>query len=213
MVRATPTYKLALSALYCVVYSALYLYPNYFPSAVPVRLPLLTIDTAIPLVPWSFIVYLSDYVLAAIALVTIRDVGRFNAFARHAFGTLIVCGFFFAFFPTTYPRPEYPETSNALVAVAMWMVRSADTPNNCFPSMHVATTCMAAWSLRHHGARVTLAVTLWAVLIMASTMTTKQHYFVDILGGFAVVVAVIYFEHLLFARGVVRAWIGRAQSR
>lgn len=67
----------------------------------------------------------------------------------------------------------------------MW---GQDKPGNTFPSLHVATTVLGALRLRHRrGGALWL---LWAALISVSTLTVKQHFLVDVLGGLAVAFAV-----------------------
>ncbi len=54
-----------------------------------------------------------------------------------------------------------------------------------FPSFHVVLTVLAAaalWPFRH----LRWPVMCWATLIVASTVTTGIHYFIDVLGGLAV---------------------------
>jgi membrane-associated phospholipid phosphatase len=76
----------------------------------------------------------------------------------------------------------------------MDFVYIADTPNNCFPSMHVALTSVSTWSLRGYAPRYFKLFMLWTLAIILSTLTTKQHYFVDILGGLGVLVVVVALE-------------------
>ena len=59
-------------------------------------------------------------------------------------------------------------------------------PVNCLPSMHVCMSFVAAACLSLVYGRVGRAlVWAWFVAICYSTMATKQHYFVDLIAGFA----------------------------
>jgi membrane-associated phospholipid phosphatase len=107
---------------------------------------------------------------------------------------------FFLFFPTAYPRPLYPEVDNILVAGAMKFIAVADNPNNCFPSMHIALTGVSSWAIRFLSRRLHLLFWLWTLTIYVSTLTTKQHYFLDILGGIAVMLIIASLEWALFER-------------
>lgn len=200
MKTVTWKYKLFMLGLFSLSYLVFYIYPNFHPSFHPFYLPLLEIDYAVPFLPWTFIVYLSDYLLIATVIAMISEKARFKSFSRACFFTLIMCGTFFLFFPTRYPRPEYPAVENAIVAFFMGLVGNYDTPNNCFPSMHVAITGSAAWCLRHRGPKIFIPYSLWAIAIFATTMTTKQHYFVDILGGVAVTATVALIEWAFFQK-------------
>lgn len=200
MEKVTWKYKLVTLAVFAVAYLVFYIYPNFHPSFHPFYLPLLDIDYAVPFVPWTFILYLSDYVLVASIIAMVSEKAQFQSFTRVSFFTLAMCGTFFLFFPTSYPRPEYPVVDNAIVAFFMSLVGNLDTPNNCFPSMHVAITGGAVWSMRHKGPKLMIPYCVWAIAIFVTTLTTKQHYFVDILGGLAVVAAVALIEWAFFQK-------------
>jgi membrane-associated phospholipid phosphatase len=162
------------------------------------------VDYATPLIPWTFIIYLSDYLMVPLIVYLTDNKEEFQALCRMCFATLVVCGLIFVFYPTRYPRPPYPAVQSTFVAALMNLIAVADTPNNCFPSMHVAITGIATWSVRHRSPRVFLLFSLWAIAICVSTLTTKQHYLLDIGGGLFVVMAVALVEHLLFERRSLR---------
>ncbi len=193
-------YKLLLLGLFSAFYYFLYIIPNMNPLKPPRQLPLLLIDRAVPFLTWTFWVYLSEYILVVVTMVLLKDWEEFNSWARMNFGALFICGAFFLFYPTAYPRPIYPEEENALVAFAMNVVANADTSNNCFPSLHVAITASTAWFFRPYGRKQFVIFALWGFAILASTLTTKQHYLIDILGGLCVTVIVAYLEPLLFRK-------------
>jgi membrane-associated phospholipid phosphatase len=213
MQRPTWGYKLALLALFTAAYGVFYVWPNFWPLFAPTFLPLLDIDRSMPFLPWTFVIYLSDYVLFTAVFFLINDMDEWNAFARMGFATLFVCGAFFLFFPTTYPRPNYPEVTNPIVAFCMNLIANADSPNNCFPSMHVAMTSAGAWSLRHKPRGVFLFFVLWTLAIIVSTMTTKQHYFMDVVGGLGVVSILALLDWYLSARGVWNRPLAKAFAR
>lgn len=56
--------------------------------------------------------------------------------------------------------------------------------NNLFPSQHVSLSVLCGLSLYHSGYRRSgRLLLLWAVLLGASTLTTKQHYQVDVVAA------------------------------
>ena len=77
--------------------------------------------------------------------------------------------------PTTIPRPAARNPAFE----ALWLF---DVPTNCFPSLHVALATIAAffWPRQRRMA------TIWAAGIALSTLTTKQHYAIDVVGGLIV---------------------------
>lgn len=190
-------------AAFMVAYWFFYLYPNMFASWPVHYLPLLALDKAIPFLPWTFLIYTSDYTLFLVAIILHQSKEGFNSMSRMCFATLAICGAFFVLYPTTYPRPEYPQGPSWVIRGLMQMITLADSPKNCFPSMHVALTSVATWSLRNHSPKVVRTFIVWTFLIFVSTLTTKQHYFVDILGGMGVASFVIFAEKYVFS--LVRA--------
>ena len=207
------TYRFAGFLLFMLVYSILYVIPNFFLSTPPFELPLLWIDQITPLIPWTFLIYTSDYFVFVFAVILLHEKAQFLSFARMMFGILFVCGVFFYTFPTTYPRPVYPEVANPFISAVMQFVAAADTPRNCFPSMHVGLTAGATWALRHLGFKVWGTFSIWSLLIFASTLTTKQHYFLDILGGLGVMGVIAALEGLVVPKALNRlSNLGRYDS-
>jgi membrane-associated phospholipid phosphatase len=84
--------------------------------------------------------------------------------------------------PLTFDRGPLPD--NALWSGIFGLMRTLDLPINTFPSLHVAyvTLVMACrkWSW--------LVWTWWA-LIVFSTITTRQHVTVDVIGGIILAIA------------------------
>ncbi len=162
----------------------LYLVPNHFPVYEPFELPLTLLDRAIPLIPGTIYIYLSEYFLIFSAYFLVREPAIIARYLRAMFCLLLVSALVFVIFPTTYPRHLYPlpDGLDSVTRFLFELQRFADTPNNCFPSLHVATVLMAALSLREN--RRWFGVYLvWALLISLSTLTTKQHYGWDVFGG------------------------------
>lgn len=189
---------------FMATYGVFYLYPNMFAAWEPHMLPLLAIDRNVPFLPWTFFIYCSDYTIFIFVIFLHRTKEGFNSMARMCFATLITCGAFFVLFPTTYPRPEYPTDVHFAVRFLMDLITMADSPRNCFPSMHVALTGVATWSLYRHNPKAFPFYVVWSVLIFVSTLTTKQHYLVDVLGGIGVIFFVALLEKYLFAQVSIR---------
>jgi membrane-associated phospholipid phosphatase len=200
-------YKAFWFVAFGVAYNLLYILPNFHPIFHPMRLPLLGIDYAVPFIPWTVMIYLSEYVMVPLVVILHRDLESFQSQVRITFGVLILCGLFFMFWPTTYPRPVYPTQGSPFILFWLNVVAGADTPNNCFPSMHVAMSAAATWSLRRRDWRLYLFFGLWAFAIFVSTLTTKQHYAVDILGGLGVLSTVAILEWGFFETGAFREWL------
>jgi membrane-associated phospholipid phosphatase len=87
--------------------------------------------------------------------------------------------------PLSIVRPSFDGPG-----LGRWIMRqvlTVDNEANCFPSSHVYYAVLGAILVRHGGAgRLVRGATYGlAVAVMATTVTTGQHYFVDIGGGLA----------------------------
>jgi hypothetical protein len=190
--------KLSLIAGFAVLYALCYVIPNFFPRVEPVFFHLFEWEARLPFLPWTFIIYTSDYFLIGSVCVLLSDAESFYRFARQAYLGLCLAGVCFWLYPTGYLRPsEVPESWIPGVAAIAWFVRKVDAPTNCFPSFHIILTLIATLFLR---TRTTLfkAYSLWTALVFVSVLTTKQHYFLDILGGIGVVLLVRALEPRLW---------------
>lgn len=130
------------------------------------------VDRAIPFLPWTIAVYLSQFAFLFLALwLQTNSRALTRTFAAIAVATILSCAIFVVW-PTAITRPP---VRNAAFD-ALWLF---DVPMNCFPSLHVALAAIAAsfWPRRRWPAAI------WAAAIALSTLTTKQHYAVDVLGG------------------------------
>lgn len=212
MEKSTWKQKAAAFVGYMAAYSLFYILPNMHPFFPPKMLPLLPIDLTVPFLPWTFIIYLSDYLFLFYVIASTRTVETFGNFVRMAHICLFVCGMFFMFFPTTYPRPPYPLDEPFYIDIWLRIMAAADTPNNCFPSMHVAFTGIGAWAVRYQGPKVSFFMWLWAFAIFFSTLTTKQHYFVDIVGGMCVTAVVASFHWAFFEKKLFNVWLARSRG-
>lgn len=212
MARTNWKYKTFLFILFMLGYAVFYVLPNFRPVFPPMLLPRTPADFFFPLVPWTFLIYVSDYFFIFFTIAMLKD-EAFHSFSRMMFASLVICGAFFLCFPTTYPRPPYPPADNAFVNWVMGLVGAGDTPLNCFPSMHVTLTAVSAWSLRQRGPGVVLFFLAWAIAIFVSTLTTKQHYFTDILGGLAVAFTVAVMERLFVETPLFKAMVAKAKQR
>jgi membrane-associated phospholipid phosphatase len=79
----------------------------------------------------------------------------------------------------------------------MSFVRGVDAATSCVPSLHVADSMLAAFLMRRERPKLFPWLMTWAVAIAVSTLTTKQHYLVDVLTGIALaLVAALTFQRL-----------------
>lgn len=185
-VLPSPGWKYAAGIVVAVCAAALYLLPNRMAGTDAVMLPLTAADRLVPFWPWTGWIYASVYAFLAIAFVGMRDLAVASRFLYACLFTQLAAAAVFVAFPTVYPRELFPlpygATASDAALVGFW--RGLDAPANCFPSLHVSTCvlCLAAYGtgpLR----RFRYVAAAAAALLIASTLTFKQHYVVDLVGG------------------------------
>jgi membrane-associated phospholipid phosphatase len=140
--------------------------------------------------PWTAVVYLVGGV--ALPLLPFRynwawPKLRF-VLACYALATAAAFLCYYAW-PLAITRPPFEGAG-----LGDWLMRrvlSADGEGNCFPSSHAYYAVLAAILVRHGGAGRTVSGLTWLLTaaVCATTVTTGQHYFLDVAGGAAVAVA------------------------
>jgi membrane-associated phospholipid phosphatase len=157
-------------------------------NRLPPRFDLSTpLDAAIPFLPWTYPVYWSFFALLFVAAWKLRP-DEYERSLRAVLWMLGVCFVGFFLFTAHYPRPDVESIASPLWRGVFRWLWSKDRPGNTFPSLHVAITVLGALRLRRGGGG--LLWSTWATLICLSTLTVKQHFVVDVLGGAAVALIV-----------------------
>jgi membrane-associated phospholipid phosphatase len=173
----------------CVVTAVLYMLPNRYYLGTAITLPWTQVDAWVPLVPATVWLYVSDYALVFSAFLRLPTWPEVKRFMRGYYAMLAAGAVVHFFWPTTFPRHWFPVPTEGAVGVAFTFVRTVDTPASCLPSMHVASSFFAAFSLWRQPRPTFLGWSAWALAVAVSTLTTKQHYVVDVLAGVALAVA------------------------
>lgn len=146
-------------------------------------------DMAIPFLPWTVLIYAGAFVYWFIATILILRGSKENAFrflCSHCIGLLIAL-LFFLFLPTTNTRPEVQ--NGGLWNFGMKLVYALDTPVNLFPSLHCELSWLCYLALKKvpgfpRSGKVLACV--FSLLVFVSTLTTKQHILIDVLGGWLI---------------------------
>ena len=139
------------------------------------------IDEAIPFLDWTIWVYFSQYLLLLGSVWLVRKKHHISRLI-YSLSLASLIGFaIFAICPIELPRQ--PREIGGLSKALFRLLYSIDTPANCFPSLHVALACLTVPSVAAARREWTFSAFIWAGLIAVSTLTTKQHNFVDVLGG------------------------------
>lgn len=171
-----------------VSWSSLYFLTNHRPTNI--FMPVADLgDAFIPFVDWSVIIYLSAFLQVPLGLFWLTPKKHFGAIVLTALVMTLLHALFFWGWPTTLPRLDFQPTG---WWVGLYnLMHTVDRPTNCFPSLHVAFAVLSAIAAWHHSARWGKWWTFWALAIAVATLTTKQHYIADVIGG-AIIAGICY---------------------
>ena len=148
-------------------------------------MPRLALDDRVPFVPWAVVPYVSLWLYIGLAPALLHLNGEMWRYVSSAvvLGG-IGCAIFF-FFPTAVPPAGIDWARWPMVA----FLKSADASGNACPSLHVAyavlTAIWLAWLLRRVTASRWMHVlnAVWCLLIVWSTLATRQHVLLDVAAG------------------------------
>jgi membrane-associated phospholipid phosphatase len=173
------------------------------------HMPELALDRAMPLQPVWSLVYGSLYFCVFLPLVVVRREEQIYRTILAYLMLWIVAYVGWLAYPTMLPRPAKAVIGEGFFAWTLRIIYSCDEPYNCFPSLHVAQSFLAAltcWRV-HRG--VGIAAVVWASLIALSTLYTKQHYVADVIAG----TVMAFVAYGIFLRNCPRATIPEIDRR
>jgi membrane-associated phospholipid phosphatase len=167
--------------LFFIAYFHILKHPAY-PTTI---IPLTFLDEMIGFQPFALPIYLSLWMYVAIPPALIAKKNELYAFTI-SIGLMSLVGLaIFYFWPTTIPVSEIDWRLHPSIA----FLKSVDAAGNACPSMHVATAFFSgAWAdylLRRINTPIWLRLVnlIWGVAIIYSTIATRQHVALDVLGG------------------------------
>jgi membrane-associated phospholipid phosphatase len=164
--------------------------------------PAISLDHLVPLMPAWSIVYGALYLfLILLPVLVICHDDLIRRTVRAYLAIWLTAYVFFLGYPTIAPRPEGGVVPGA--GFGAWGLRilyDADPPLNCFPSLHVAHSFVGAFAVWRMHARLGAFAIACAAIIGLSTLFTKQHYVLDVIGG----VGLACVAYALFLRGFAR---------
>ncbi|HEX7864135.1 MAG TPA: phosphatase PAP2 family protein [Variovorax sp.] len=179
----------------------LYFWVMHNPPSEPTVMPLTSIDHWVSVSDDAMVLYGSLWFYISLAPAFAKDKTELWACARDAAIMAGVGLAVFWLFPTTVPVfavdwSQYP---------ALQFLKATDVGGNAFPSLHVAFAVLTAVLLERQLRSVDAPVwvrtlnVIWAFGIVYSTLATRQHVLIDVLGGSLLAAAV--------------SWAGNARSR
>ena len=193
----TQTNKYLFSLLWVVIGFGLYEISNHYPIFTPQMLPMTTWDKMIPFWPHTVWVYTSEMFLFFSVYILSKDLVNANKYLYSFLALQIVSVSIFLIWPTTYPRELYPLP----IDLDPWTnhifsnLRGVDAPSNCLPSLHVSSCYLSAFVYLDEQKKKFPFFFLWATAIALSTLTTKQHYIVDVVAGFLIALTMYLIFH------------------
>jgi membrane-associated phospholipid phosphatase len=138
------------------------------------------LDRAIPFLPWTIWIYFSFFVFIGSTVFRVEDrlFWRFiiaSSLAATIAWTIVLL------YPITFDRPDPALIHSKLYQLLYTLVHDADPSHITFPSLHVGVTWICnflLWNRSGRGLRIALGVG-----ISLSTLLTKQHLVIDVIGG------------------------------
>lgn len=163
----------------------LYFWVMHNPPSEPTVMPLTRLDHWVGVSDDAMVLYGSLWFYISLAPAFAKDKAELWACARDAAAMAAIGLVVFWVFPTTVPAfpvdwAQYP---------ALQFLKATDVGGNAFPSLHVAFAVFTAVLLRRQlrsvqaPAWVQVLNMLWAFGIVYSTLATRQHVLLDVLGG------------------------------
>lgn len=140
-------------------------------------------EEAIPFLPHTVWAYLAQYPLLLVAYFGTREAARCRRFLVAVVAVQATAALAFLAWPLRYPREAHalPPGLDAWTQALAGFVHRIDAPVNCFPSLHVTSCLLCFWLVPQRGLKALVAVV--GLASIASTLTFKQHYAIDLLAA------------------------------
>ena len=175
--------------------AVLYLGSNHFHFLEPRLLPMFWIDRTVPFVANTVWIYVSEYIYFITVYWLCRDWENASRLFCSFFTLQVLSVLIFCLWPTTYPRGDFPLPAdlNLLTKMLFTTLRQTDTPASCCPSLHVSSVYLCSFVFLREQRSKFKWIFLWSTLIALSTLTTKQHYGIDVVAGLGMAILVYWF--------------------
>ena len=156
----------------------------------------LPLDSMIPYWPWTSFFYFSLYFMYLTVAVKV-DSQRYTQLLLDIVMMTMISFICFALITSHYPRPDPSEWAHSIWKPIIDHMVKVDSPGNTCPSLHVSTSIYISLTMRF-SPRARLWM-IWGVLVSLSTLTMKQHFVWDWVGGVILASLVIF----------IQPWTGR----
>lgn len=203
-------------SLIVVVYQAI---AYFFAKFTPVSAHLIggKIDNAIPFLPIFIVPYILWYVFLIVVPCILYDQDKKTFYWYLVTNFLVdtIATIIFICYPTLLIRPEI-EVSGIftwLVNLIYW----GDTPAlNCFPSIHCASCFIAIFIMIKSNKirkKERFTTSIFALLIIVSTLFIKQHAVIDVVGAFVLALVTVVLVKFTSFHLYIEKWIEKLVER
>ncbi len=193
----TREYKYPIGAAMYLFGILMYLASNWIHIFPLQMLPMSWFDVMVPFLPYTVWIYISEYVFFAVVYVTCKDMVNLNKYCYSFLFLQSVSVLIFWLWPTTYPRELFPlpDDLEKITHFAFSRLRETDTPANCCPSLHVSSVYLSTFIFLDDQKKKFPFFFIWGTAIALSTLTTKQHYLIDVVTGFMMAISTYWIFH------------------
>ena len=148
------------------------------------------VEQYLPFIPVTVYIYTIAYVgLLASPLLLVTKKDDFHSLLKQILIISLASCLVFIIFPTTTWRPNLNvDGFTSQVLNYLWVI---DSPNNCCPSLHVSLAALFGYFLHAKKYWKTWPLVITGSVII-STVLTKQHCVIDVVGGLAVMATTWY---------------------
>lgn len=152
------------------------------------------LDDKIWFMPIFVVPYVGYFLFIIVSIVGLWNSVHIDNFLISYIIAYLIAELFWYFFPNGVKRPMITGGGHLKKIVAFIYLHDGDT--NGFPSGHVFGTLICSYYFSLAFPSMAVGTWIFGSLIIASTVLIKQHYLVDILGGFFVFIASLYLGSL-----------------
>jgi hypothetical protein len=176
----------------------LYQFTNRIHFSEPQLLAFGAVDKIMPFLPWTVWIYFLEYLMFICAYFGLRSNELITRYFYAYMAILILSCVVFVIYPVTFPRADYPVVGNSISDSAMNFLRTyMDSPANCLPSLHVSSCFISSFCFLKESKPKAYFYSFISLLVSIATMTTKQHYFIDV---WTALLLTIFFYWIFFYR-------------
>lgn len=152
------------------------------------------VDMLMPFWPWTVWVYIWEYLYFLYAWFGLKNNENRTRYFYAYMAILFFSFTVFLLYPVTFPRHDYPVPGNSFSDWGLTFLRTyMDAPANCLPSLHVSSCFISSLCFWSESRKRAILLSLGSVAVSISTMTTKQHYFIDVWTAILLTAAAYWF--------------------